>query len=634
METFKPNVFTSAIYDLIQFGSGNAVVAAVAGSGKTTTILAALSLIPIDKKIAFLAFNSSIVRELKERVPQTANISVSTLHSFGYSALRQAFSDIVVDNLKYMKLLNSIMFYLGGDKKVMNVYDFETSDFAMCNRFAFDRTVVTNENNYFASILKLVDLGRANNISLNESDGVNQLEEIALKHGVELINGECLRAYLLIKLGSQLTNVIDFVDMLFLPIVYNLPIYQYDFVFVDECQDLNACQRILMLKAVKKNGGRFVAVGDPQQAIYGFAGADINSYNELCNTPNTVILPLSVCYRCGSKIIELAQKIVPQIMPRENAHEGEVLTDAKLAMIKDGDMVLCRVVFPLVKLCMGYLAAGIKATLMGSDIGANLSNMIKNQERKREVFTMENVFARLNNELEKVLRKIVLKERLKEDDAKKTPTYSSYYEKILVIQEIAGTENNPLAVMDKIKGIFSDTEKDGIILSSVHKSKGLESDRVFIIHAEKLPLIRKEMKEWEMVQESNLEYVAYTRDKKTLGFITDFDAYDKAQLNLSNSVDVVDSVYMGEVGEKVAVRGVIIEIKELSTCWGDTMIYVIKTNEGNIVEKMGVLDNRFVDGDGEICQGAKIKFNGTVKKHQEYRGEKKTIISNIAKLKK
>lgn len=633
MTTFKPSIYQQAIYDLIQFDKGNAVVSAVAGSGKTTTILNALKLIPTSKKVAFLAFNRSIVSEIKTKVPQTGNINVSTLHSFGFSALKNAFSDIVVDNMKYMKLLNNIMFYLNGENKALNCYDFEKSDLMMCNRFAFDANEVTNEKNYFTSILKLVDLGRANNVCLNEVEAVYKLEELAEKHGVELINGECVRAYMLIKLGSQLTDVIDYVDMLFLPIVYNLPIYQYDFVFVDECQDLNNCQRILMLKAIKKNGGRFIAVGDPQQAIYGFAGADINSYNELCNTANTVVLPLSVCYRCGSKIIELAQEIVPQILPRENAPEGEVLTDAKLAMIKDGDMVLCRVVFPLVKLCMGYLSAGIKATLMGSDIGANLSNMIKNQERKREVFTMENVFARLNNELSKVLKKIVLKERLSNEDAKLTTTYTSYLEKILVIQEIAGTEINPVNVMDKIKSIFSDTEKEGIILSSIHKSKGLESDRVFIVHSEKLPLVRKNMKDWEMVQEKNLEYVAYTRAKNTLGFITDFNAYDKAELNLVSNAEIVDSVYMGEVGQKVAVRGLIIEIKELSTCWGDTLIYVIKTDEGNIVEKMGVLDNRFVDGDGEVEQGARIKFNGTVKKHQEYKGEKKTIISNIAKLK-
>ena len=50
-----------------------------------------------------------------------------------------------------------------------------------------------------------------------------------------------------------------------------------NFVFIDECQDLNACQRSLMLKAVKPNGGRFIAVGDPAQAIYGFAGADSDS---------------------------------------------------------------------------------------------------------------------------------------------------------------------------------------------------------------------------------------------------------------------------------------------------------------------------------------------------------------------
>ena len=90
----------------------------------------------------------------------------------------------------------------------------------------------------------------------------------------------------------------DFTDMIFLPIKFGVAVKQYDFVFIDECQDLNSCQRELMQKAIKPNTGRFVAVGDPAQAIYGFAGADSDSFKKLCNIPNTIQLPLSVCYRC------------------------------------------------------------------------------------------------------------------------------------------------------------------------------------------------------------------------------------------------------------------------------------------------------------------------------------------------
>ena len=74
--------------------------------------------------------------------------------------------------------------------------------------------------------------------------------------------------------------------MIVLPNVMNLQTETYDFVFIDECQDLNTCQRLLMERAIKPETGRFIAVGDPKQAIYAFAGADYESYQKLKNIPN------------------------------------------------------------------------------------------------------------------------------------------------------------------------------------------------------------------------------------------------------------------------------------------------------------------------------------------------------------
>ena len=60
MSKFVPSVYQQKIYDFITNGSGNAVVSAVAGSGKTTTLINAIKLIPKDKNLIFLAFNKSI----------------------------------------------------------------------------------------------------------------------------------------------------------------------------------------------------------------------------------------------------------------------------------------------------------------------------------------------------------------------------------------------------------------------------------------------------------------------------------------------------------------------------------------------------------------------------------------------
>ena len=66
----------------------------------------------------------------------------------------------------------------------------------------------------------------------------------------------------------------------------------------------------------------------------------------------------------------------------------------------------------------------------------------------------------------------------------------------------------------KIKAIFTD-DIDGICLSTVHKVKGLEADRVFIVRPDLLPMTTV-TKGWQVQQEKNLEYVAITRARMEL----------------------------------------------------------------------------------------------------------------------
>ena len=241
---------------------------------------------------------------------------------------------------------------------------------------------------------------------------------------------------------------------------------------IDECQDLNAAQRNLFLKCLKPNG-RFVAVGDPRQAIYGFAGADVESFNLLKRLPHTVKLPLSVCYRCDGDIIGMAKEIVPQIEARAGAPAGVVSRESVMADVKDGDMILCRVSAPLVKLCMQYIGRGVKAYVKGRDIGTNLINMIKKTNRKQ----IKDVMERLERELSRIIGKVVAKQGCTEAEAKEHEMYKNYEDKLRAIEVLSEGLVTSQEVIDRIDMIFSDDNKNGICLSTIHKSKGLESDR-------------------------------------------------------------------------------------------------------------------------------------------------------------
>ena len=93
--------------------------------------------------------------------------------------------------------------------------------------------------------------------------------------------------------------------------------------------------------------------------------------------------------------------------------------------------------------------------------------------------------------------------------------YNVLEDKVMTLLFLAKIADSILDLKHKIKSIFTD-EIQGIVLSTVHKIKGLEANRVFIIRPDLLPM--QTAKPWQHIQEKNLQYVAYTRAKLDLIF--------------------------------------------------------------------------------------------------------------------
>src|SRR5262249_33890650 len=97
------------------------------------------------------------------------------------------------------------------------------------------------------------------------------------------------------------TRRVDFDDQLWLPVQLTLPVETYDNLLIDECQDLSRLQQALAFRAAPT--GRIVPVGDPQQAVNGFAGADAQSVPRLAelltgSSRGLLDCPLSITFRC------------------------------------------------------------------------------------------------------------------------------------------------------------------------------------------------------------------------------------------------------------------------------------------------------------------------------------------------
>lgn len=517
---FIPSPYQEKIFDFITEGEGNAVVSAKAGSGKTFTIVNAMKLIPKTKKAIFIAFNKSIADELNEKLKSNSNCMAYTTHSLGFRMIRRNLgNDIIVDEYKYRTYLkNNFLDVTGLNDGEINI----------------EKNQI---NEYTENILLLIDFSRL--FLAHDDEAINNIVE---RYDVPLIANEVEVVKRCLEWGKNNITSIDYVDMLWLPTVLNLrPLGMlYDWVFLDEAQDSSIAAIALFKKCVKPNVGRWVCVGDEKQCINLFCGSNEDNFRQLCHSENTQVFDLPVSYRCGKKIIEFSQSIVKDILPKENAIDGEIKNGCKLSCLKDGDMVLARSKAPLLKVYTKLIKKGINCYIKGLDIGANLINLldsIKGEELNINL-KKDGVFIRLYDKLFETRNKLVEKRGLDIDDASLSSYIMEQYDTIKALEVLAFNCTTKNELKSRIKDIFKEDSK-GVCLSTIHKSKGLEADNVYILCHSSMPS-KNCHHEWERIQEKNLMYVAYTRAKKILGFISEKEVPPTG--SMSEPEDILDEL--------------------------------------------------------------------------------------------
>lgn len=477
----QPSKYQKAIYKTFQLTKKDISISAVAGSGKTTVLLELLKYVPENKSSLFLAFNNSIVDELRAR-NERSDVQIMTIHSCGW---------------------RSILCRYGGKVK-MN----PNKGIAKTEKVIKALAVPENKRGYYFYIIpKILDLMRCN-LCENDEKSINEL----LLHydlNAEAEDVKIARKAFEYMIADK--SQFDFMDMIYVPVTDpSVRLQKYDYVFCDESQDFSLCQQAF-IKSVLNRRGRLVTVGDRNQAIYGFAGADANSYDKLCNLNGKAIqMPLSVSYRCARKIIAEAQKIVPEIQPAPSAQDGWVWEDGSLSEVRYGDWILCRNLKPLVQTYLWLMKNKIKSKIRGKDIGEGIISLIIKTGAK----TIPDLYEGLSREQNKLLEKL----------QKRGVRHPSYHPKMEILQQrieviqcLANEVDSVKELKSMIENIFSDDVK-GIILSTIHKAKGLENDRIFFLIPELIPSKFATM-DWQFEQEENLRYVAITRARKELIYV-------------------------------------------------------------------------------------------------------------------
>lgn len=477
--------YQEAIYDEVVNSKTNILISAVAGSGKTTTIVDCLSLLPKREEVIFLAFNNFIVKTLSERIKKQSNVEITTIHSFGWrSILRQTRGTAKMEKNKAINYIAPLLIKYEIEKK--------------------------KQGYYFYLLSKVVDIARLNLVNTPVA-----LNDLCMRHDFILTEGEIEMCIELLKIMDKDKINFDFADMVYYPAVNDIRMKQFKYVIVDEAQDLSEAQQAIISK-IKAPDGRLIAVYDPRQAIYGFAGADIDSCNKLKTLfPNTVELPLSVSYRCPKSVVRLAQRFNPDIEFFEDNIEGRT-GSVGVAEIKNYDWVLCRNLKPLIYLNLYFLSKGIKSFVKGKDIGNGLIAMVKKTGCEGIKAMIIKLKGNLSSERMKLIKRGISLKNI--DNVGKIVSMN---EKLEILSILSQNVNTTAALIKKLEDIFVDQDR-GICLSTIHKSKGLENDRVFIICPELMPS-KYATQEWQLLQERNLQYVAITRAKKELLIINDYN---------------------------------------------------------------------------------------------------------------
>jgi ATP-dependent DNA helicase Rep len=280
--------------EAVKYLDGPLLVLAGAGSGKTRVITQKIAYLIETcgyqpKEIAAITFTNKAAREMQERVNQlldgvnTKGLTIATFHSLGMQILRQEAEVLgykkqfsILDSSDSYKILSDIL--ATTDKPLLRKTQWQISSWK--NAFTTPEQAAAQAD--------------------------EELTHVAAK--VYQLYQQTLKAY----------QSVDFDDLIKLPVelfeqhpeVLNKWQHKLKYLLIDEYQDTNACQYKLV-KLLTGIEGKFTAVGDDDQAIYGWRGADVENLRQLTQDfPRLKVIKLEQNYRSTVRILRAANQVI------------------------------------------------------------------------------------------------------------------------------------------------------------------------------------------------------------------------------------------------------------------------------------------------------------------------------------
>lgn len=453
---------------------GNLILIAGPGTGKTHTLITKFEYLLSQgveaSDILALTFTNKAAAEMDSRLKLTPKPLITTFHGLAYRTLSQQEKEgLITDELEREILIKSAL------EKLRLKFSIKEAGL----------------------MISLAKIGQISDASVELIQIYNQLLEQE--------------------------GLIDYDDLL----LRFQPIKKYKYLFVDEFQDTNKLQYQL-LKNIVSPGGQVQVVGDPYQSIYGFRGSDLNLFQKFSIDFQAKTLFLIRTYRSSQKITALANSFY-----KDRNLKTEVLSEGQIRLIQTpGRFSEARHVVEEIKKEVGgidllnaaELGVDAKTDFSGSAIlfRSHYLSRVLEQELKKANIPIQKAGAESVWLSEAGQKMIKAAEKEVEANPEMAP--------IDLLQSLALTpdETRDLSVFlyrfDTISDFLQeyqtlksndliDPKANAVTLLSMHASKGLEFDNVFIIGLEECTFSHQEKEE-----EKRLFYVAVTRARQKLYF--------------------------------------------------------------------------------------------------------------------
>lgn len=285
---------------------GPVMILAGAGSGKTRTLVSRIQYLMDDKKVSpfrilAVTFSNKAAREMRERIASDQDvdlgtIQVTTFHSFCARVLRS--------EAKYLGLSRNFTIY-------------DTSESKSIAKNILGKRGISQKEMHPSEILYYVDelknlgyfIGSKDEETLSEIDQDDLLFDMFKEFEGELHKSNA------VDFGGLITGVINLFENF--PEVLERYQKRFHYVLVDEYQDTNRAQ-FKLIRLLSEKRRNICVVGDEDQSIYSWRGADIRNILEFENIfPETQLIKLEQNYRSSKNIIEAASHVISKNTQRK-----------------------------------------------------------------------------------------------------------------------------------------------------------------------------------------------------------------------------------------------------------------------------------------------------------------------------